>query len=280
MAEFKGTYEAHDGLKIFYRAFPAKKPKAGIVLAHGLGEHSGRYAPVVDVLGPLGYSFWMVDHRGHGKSEGARGHVLQFDHYLKDLQNMVELAGKEIGPNKKLYLLGHSMGGLIAISFALKNSKMLDGLIVSSPALGMRVKVPLIKEKLGLLMSNIWPSLSMGNELDTSKISHDSQVVQDYENDPLVHDRVTARWFTEFLAAMKNAQDNAAQLRLPILMQVAGDDHLVDTPSSRAFFDKLNEKDKTLHDYESLYHELYHETDSDRQQVLADLKAWLEDHVT
>ena len=270
-----GSLLSRDGLQLFYRKYESQNPVGGVVLAHGLGEHSGRHEPLARFLFSKGFSFWAIDHRGHGKSGGKQGHVASFDQYIMDLQIVVELARQELGKEKKLFLIGHSMGGLIAINFAIGFGKLIDGLVVSSPALGMTVKVPFLKEKLGKFMSNILPGLTLSNELDKEKISHDREVVMEYDNDPLVHDKVSARWFTEFMASMEKANNRAGKIDVPVLMQVAGDDYLVNAPASKEFFSKLSVKDKTLHFYDGLYHEVYNEKREDREKVLNDLVAWL-----
>lgn len=170
---------------------------------------------------------------------------------------------------------GSQYGGLIALMFAIQNPNKIDGLIVSSPGLGMKVKVPGFKVVMGKLMSAIWPSLSLGNELDSSKISRDKEVVAKYDHDPLRHGKVSARWFTEFLATMEKAHRLAPAMKLPILMQIAGNDHLVDAQASKTFFEKLGVKDKTLHVYDGLYHEIYNELEPDRKKVLDDLENWI-----
>jgi len=179
----------------------------------------------------------------------------------------------------KVFLLGHSMGGLIALYFALRFPRLIDGVVASSPALGIAVKVPAIKSVLGKVMSAVWPGLSLGNELDATKISHDSDVVRAYEDDPLVHDRVTARWFTEIMSAMETTNQLSPRMEVSILMQVAGDDHLTDVQSSKAFFERLELEDKTLRVYDGLYHEIYNEPPDKRAPVLADLEKWLEGHI-
>ena len=125
----------------------------------------------------------------------------------------------------------------------------------------------------------MWPGLLLGNELDATKISRDESVVKAYQDDPLVHDRVSARWFTEILSAMEAVNRQASRMQIPVLMQVAGDDHLVNAQSSRQFFENLTVADKTLHMYDGLYHEIYNELDDQRQKVLGDLEAWLENHL-
>lgn len=266
---------ADDGISIFYRNYPADPERGRLVIAHGLGEHSGRYVNVIERLQPLGFSIWVPDHRGHGKSGGKRGHISNFMQFLLDLHRLVELAGRDLSENQKCFLLGHSMGGLIALRYVQQHPQHVDGLVVSSPALGMIVKIPLIKSLLGSMMSRIWPGLTLGNELDSGKISHDPDAVSAYENDPLVHDRVSARFFTEFLGAMQTVHQQASLLRAPVLMQLAGDDHLVNAASSKQFYRKLETPDKTLHVYEGFYHEIYNETQDRREAALQDLEDWL-----
>lgn len=273
------TFACHDGVSIFYRQIRAIDERARLVIAHGLGEHSGRYANVVNRLLPANYSLWIPDHRGHGQSGGKKGHVMNFEQYLLDLRLMVEMARGDLPEGRKIFLLGHSMGGLIALYFALQNPELIDGVIASSPALGMAVKVPVVKNVLGKVMSFIWPGLLLGNELDATKISRDESVVKAYQNDPLVHDRVSARWFTEILSTMEAVNRQAARIQVPVLMQVAGDDHLVNAQSSKQFFENLAVADKTLFMYDGLYHEIYNELDDQRQKVLGDLEAWLENHL-
>ncbi len=277
--ETTGEYAGSDGVRIFYRHFPAEFEKARLVIAHGLGEHSGRYGNVVERLHPRGISIWAPDHRGHGQSDGKRGHILNFMQYLTDLKAMVELARAGMPDNCNCFLLGHSMGGLIAIYHAQRFSELVDGVVASSPALGMAVKVPAVKKILGSFLSYLWPSLTMGNELDAGKISHDQNVVSAYQNDPLVHDRVSARFFTELVAAMETVHRQIASLEVPILMQVAGDDYLVDARTARRFFEKLNTRDKTLYVYENLYHEIYNELEEQREKALTDLEDWLAERI-
>jgi len=275
LAEKTGTFAAADGVKIFFRHFAAETEKARLVIAHGLGEHSGRYGNVVERLVSKGFSVWLPDHRGHGQSEGKRGHVLNFMQYLTDLKSMLELARAGMIDGCKCFLLGHSMGGLIALYYAQRFDEHIDGIVASSPALGMVIEVPAAKKILGSFMSYLWPSLTMGNELDAGKISHDPDVVSGYQNDPLVHDRVSTRFFTELMSAMETVNQQVASLKVPVLMQVAGDDHLVNARISKQFFEELPTPDKTLQVYEGLYHEIYNELEGQRETVLTDLEDWL-----
>jgi alpha-beta hydrolase superfamily lysophospholipase len=221
-------FEADDNLTIFYRHRPADNEVARMVIAHGLGEHSGRYTHVIDVIVNLGISVWAIDHRGHGQSEGKRGHIESIDQYLVDLQKLINIAKTDMPAEMKFFLLGHSMGGLIVLNSVEKYPEIADGVIASSPGLGSGMKVPLIKGTAAKILSRLWPALTFDNELDSSFLSHDKQVVKAYDNDPLVHRNITARWFTEFFNAMEQTKSDASKITMPVLMQVAGDDRLFD----------------------------------------------------
>jgi len=277
--ESTGTITGEKGNDIFYRIFPASDEKARLIIAHGLGEHSGRYGNLFERLIPAGLSVWALDFCGHGQSQGKRGHIDTFDQFILDLKKLVKKCRNDAPRGKKIFLLGHSMGGLIAMRYCQRFSDTIDGVVASSPGLGMKVQVPAVKNFMGKLMSSIWPGLSMGNELDAEKISHDKDVVRAYLDDPLVHDRVTARFFTEFLSAMEAANLNVSGIEIPVLMQVAGNDHLVDAQASKNFFTRLETEDKTLHVYDTLYHEIYNETRAEKDAVIDDLEKWLTTHV-
>ena len=274
--EKTGTLKSPDGLNLFYRSYRAEKERARLIISHGLGEHSGRYANVVERFLPQGVSIWAMDLRGHGKSEGRRGHILSFDDYINDLKSMVDDARKGIPEGMQCLLLGHSMGGLVALGFALKFPDLINGVIISSPLLGIATEVPFLKRVLGKLTSSLLPALTLRNGLDTDKLSHDPAVVRAYVDDPLVHDKVSARWFTEILTTMEKVMGSAVRFKVPILMQLAGDDCLTDVNASKRFFDGLTLEDRVLHVYEGRYHEIYNEREDLRATPMEDLSRWAE----
>ena len=276
LPETTGEFVSPDGIKIFYRQYQAESERARMVLSHGVGEHSGRYGNVIERVLPKGFSVWAPDHRGHGQSGGKRGHVLNFVQYLTDLRLTVELAKKDMPGEMPCFLLGHSMGGLIALDFAQHYPELIDGGVASSPCLGMVIEIPAVKKVLGSFMSYVWPGMTMGSGLDATKISRDENVVSVYKNDPLVHDRVSARFFTELLAAIESVNQQASALNVPVLMQVAGEDYLVNADSSKHFFEKLTLQDKTLHVYDDMYHEIYNAPQDQKGRVLDDLETWLD----
>ena len=278
-SESNGSFTGSADVPIFYRHIRATPERGRILIAHGLGEHSGRYQHVMKRLLKKGLSVWALDHRGHGQSGGKKGHILTFDHFIEDLQQMMKIVRKGMPENIKCFLLGHSMGGLIVLNYTEKHPHMIDGVIASSPGLAPADRIPLIKGTAGRIMSRIWPPMALKNEVDSRFLSHDSTVVSDYDNDPLVHPWITARWFTEYVDAMADTIRSAPSIKSPILMQVAGDDHLVAPEASQKFFGSLTLSDKTFHFYEGLYHEIYNEAPKDRERVLADLEQWMDAHI-
>ena len=270
----EGTFASKDGTEIFYQHWSVPKPKAVLAVAHGLGEHSGRYGNVVELLNPLGYSVWALDHRGHGRSEGKRGHVMRFAEFLEDLGQFLDLVRTK--EPAKLFLMGHSMGGLIADSFALSRPQGIAGLVSSSAALKLRLEVPKLKAMVGRKLSDLWPGLAMGNGLKPTDLSHDGRVVKAYIEDPLVHDRVTARFFTEFTGQMTWALQHAPDLRMPCLIVHGGDDPIVSPEGSRQFYETCGSADKQLKIYDGFYHESFNEIKKDLP--LGDLSAWLDAH--
>lgn len=272
-AHFKGN----DGTILFLRKFIPQKERFRVVISHGLGEHSGRYGHVVDTLCPMGACLWIHDHRGHGLSQGKRGHVNDFDEYVQDLRTLIEMARMDQAHPAPLLLLGHSMGGLITLVFAGQYPRHVDGLIVSSPLLGVQTPPSPILSAIARTMSMILPTLPLDNKLDPAHISHDRAEVAAYVQSEEVHSKISARWFTQCMTAIKETGGSAGAIKVPILMQIAGADRLVSAPAALAYYDKLRVGDKTLYHYENLYHEIYNEKLPDREKVLADLKRWVAD---
>jgi len=276
MEHREGEFKGRGGVRIWYQVWRPEAPKAVVALAHGLGEHSGRYRNVVDWLVPRGYAIYALDHRGHGRSGGRRGHLDRFSDYLDDLQQCIGLAAEQ-EPGRPLFLLGHSLGGIIALAYAIERPQGLRGVIASSPGLRRRFDVPPLKLFLGNLMSRIWPAFTQRSGLPASGLSHDPQVALDYLGDKLVHDLVSARLFSEITKAGDGVLAHAGDLHLPCLLLQGADDPIVDPQGTREFYDRAGSADKTLHLYPGFYHEGFNEVGKERP--LGDLSAWLDAHL-
>ena len=269
----EGSFEGARGTQIFYQTWkPSGKAKAIVVIAHGIGEHSTRYTHVAEHLTRFGFTAWALDHRGHGRSGGKRGHVESFDDYLTDVGQMIRIA-KDHHPGIKTFLVGYSLGGLIAAYFAEKHPSELDGLIASGPALREKMKVPAVKVFLAKTLSGIMPTFTNNTGLDPNLLSHDKEVVRKYVEDPLVHKVVTARWFTEYRRAQNETMQGAEKLTMPCLIIQGGADGIVDPSATNEFFKKIKSSDKTLKVYEGFYHESMNEVG--KESVLGDLDTWL-----
>lgn len=260
-----------DGCRLFVRDDAPSGPRRGsLLLMHGLGEHAGRHAQVARFFTTRGFAVRRYDHRGHGHSDGARGDVPDSGTLLADAQAVLD--DWQLTPDEGLpILLGHSMGGLLAARFAVERRTALSALVLSSPALGLRLGSG--QRLLLKVMQAVAPGLTLPNGLPARFLSHDAAVVHAYLADPLVHDRISARLLGAMLEAIEVAQQGAASLEVPTLLLVSGDDKLVDPAGSEAFFRRLPAGKAVQHVYPRLYHELFNEIES--APVFADLEHWL-----
>lgn len=264
---------AADGTKLHVTDYmlPAAQARGSIVLMHGLGEHSGRYRHLAGFFNECGLSVRAYDHRGHGRSQGKRGDVINGDPMLQDAQIVIDdFATRYTEPP---FLFGHSMGGLFATRFALARLSPLRGLILSSPALALRLSA--FQGKLLKVLHRLTPSLGVPNGLSPTFLSHDAKVVAAYKADPLVHSRISARLLQSMLSSIDYCQSHAGSLALPTLMLVGGDDRLVDPAGSRQFFARTPPGVAQMHVYDGMYHEIFNEPDVERP--LGDLKTWLDE---
>lgn len=264
---------AADGTMLYVADYvvPAAQVRGSVVLMHGLGEHSGRYRQLAGFFNECGLSVRTYDHRGHGRSQGKRGDVINGDPMLQDAQIIIDDFSARY--SQPPFLFGHSMGGLFAARFALSRLSPLRGLILSSPALSLRLSSA--QERLLKIMHRLAPSIGLPNGLSASMLSHDWSVVAAYKTDPLVHGRISARLLRSMLSSIDYCQSRAGALSIPTLMLVAGDDRLVDADGSREFFAHAPSGMAELHVYDAMFHEIFNEVDA--QRPLADLKTWVEE---
>jgi lysophospholipase len=257
---------------------PAGAPRAGILLLHGFGEHAARYDALGRYLAGRGFLIIAPDARGHGKSGGRRGHVLRFDQYLDDLDALMRRV-RSSEPLEDWFVLGHSMGGLVALRYMLRSHDRYRGLIVSNPLLGLAVKVPVVKGLVGKLLSSVWPTLTMGNEIDPDHLSRDTSVGRAYMADPLVHHQVSTRWFTEMLDAVARTHAEAVTgIQAPTLFLLSTQDRIADASAARQLYDRLSCRSKELKVYEGLYHEIFNELE--REAIFADVAGWLDQQLS
>lgn len=269
-------FKSHDHHRLYYHVYPAKNPKAVLLFVHGLNEHSGRYLNPIRYFSPRGYSLYLFDHRGHGKSDGLRSYVDGFGTYLKDLDEFVRLVARE-EKGKKIFMVGHSMGGQVVINYVGQFKNSVAGFLTSSANIEMAVKIPWIKKTVGLALSKFVPRFTVTNEIDPKWISRDKEVVRAYKKDPLVSQKITLKLASEIIDNQKGILKLAESIRLPGLIMHAGDDHICHPDGSKKFFRKLASTDKALKIYDGFYHELFNEIG--KEKVFADMDHWLENHL-
>lgn len=277
------TFPTADGklnlFSVHHHPLKWDSPRA-LVVMHGLGEHSGRYLHVAHYLQNTVGSVYCFDHRGHGRSSGLRGHIDRFDDYVDDaalaIRRLDEQLKKRFG-SSEIHLLAHSMGGLVALrALFLYPDLPLYSTTVTSPLLGVRVKIPAPKRIAAQVLSRVWGSLHMSNEVDPTLLSHDPEVGLVYVRDRLVHRKGTPRFYTELMAALSDTNLRESGLKVPLQMLVSLQDEIVDSDATLNFFRDLKFREKQLKTYPGFYHEAMNEVG--KEQVFEDIRAWILSH--
>ncbi len=277
MKNTKGKFTGVGDLELFYQAWlPERKPRAIVVIVHGVNEHCGRYMNLVKALVLKGFGFYGFDLRGHGRSQGQRGHINHFSEYREDLRTFVELVRKK-QPRVPVFLFAHSLGGLIGADFLERLPSVVDGAIISGgPFEPAGVTKPLLVF-IAKTMSHIAPRMSFDLKLDPEVLSHDAADKAKRASDPLIDKMVSARWGTECMRTVDEVWTNTAAIHDPILIIHGEDDKLNTASGARKFFKKITFKDKTLHIYPHTYHEVHN--DFGWQTMAKDLEIWIKKHI-
>ena len=266
------SWRAEDGLELSGRFWaPVEGTRGLVALVHGHGEHCGRYGHVAAFFAEHGFAVAAMDQRGHGRSGGKRGHSPSYEHLMNDIAGLID-EGRRLAPDGPLILYGHSMGGAEVLNFVLRRKPAIAGTIVTGPLLRVAFEPPAWKITLGRGMQRVWPSLTQPTGLKPSDISRDPEVVRQYDEDPLVHDKMSARLFVDLMAAGEYALDHARQFPPPLFLAHGTADTLTSAEATREFGEAMGEG-CTLKLYEGWYHEVHNEPE--RQQFFDDLKAWL-----
>ena len=269
------SFTAHDGsnLAVMDWPLPSGAPSRGlVVIVHGLGEHAGRYDHVAERLNSWGFAVRSYDQHGHGESDGKPGALPSDTFLLDNLAELLDTSRRRMDPRLPLVLMGHSLGGLVAARLVSLNLRKVDGLVLSSPALDAGMNA--FQKLLVSVLPRLAPDLRVGNGLNAQYLSHDAGVVQAYRDDPMVHDRISARLARFIADAGPAVLASAPQWRVPTLLLFAGADHLVNPEGSRAFAAAAPPGVVSAHCFEGLYHEIFNEVD--REAVFERLKGWLD----
>lgn len=272
MKQQEFTWHTFDGYRLFaqnWLPYPEQTPQGVIAVVHGMGEHSSRYDEWAKRFAEQQFAVIAFDHRGHGRSEGKRGHIPSFESVLKDVDLLIEEA-KKTAAGKPVFLYGHSLGGNVVLNYIIRRKPLIKGTIASSPWLKLAFEPSKFKMKLGEWIQQVFPRFSQATDLDARYISRIPAEVDAYKNDPLIHDHITARMFSEVHKAGLYALEHARKSTPPLLIQHGTGDKITLAAASELFAQYAN---ATLKLWPDAYHELHH--DYHNEEVFAFVLQWL-----
>jgi alpha-beta hydrolase superfamily lysophospholipase len=266
-------------VNLYYQSWhPEGKVRAVLAIVHGLGGHGGLFGNVAQYLVSKNYAVYSLDLRGHGRSQGERGYINSWSEFRDDARTFLQAIATQ-QPGCPCFLLGHSMGSIVALEYVLRcptEASTLQGVIALAPALG-QVAISPFKLILARLLSQVWPRFTLNTGIDLSVASRDPEVLAAYAQDSLRHCRGSARLATQYLDTVTWIQEHAADWRLPLLILHGGADQVALPQGGYVFFQQVTILDKERREYPGVYHEIHN--DLNYQQMLADLENWLERHL-
>jgi alpha-beta hydrolase superfamily lysophospholipase len=270
------VYASFDGMKLSgYLWEPKESPRALINLVHGFGEYSERYNSWAMRFVEKGFAVHAIDNRGHGKSDGKRGHVNKHEEFLNDIDVLIK-ESKKLYPELPQFIYGHSMGGNIVSNYILKRENNFKGAILSSPWLKLSFTPSTLTIFFARILQKVYPKFTQKSTLDVKGISHDSKVIDAYIKDPLIHEKISAKMFFEIYNAGLWAIANLEKLTIPVLIQHGTGDNITSYKASKEFFENAKEKGKDIEykEWEGLYHELHNE--KEKEQIFEFVHSWIE----
>ncbi|TFF69216.1 MAG: alpha/beta hydrolase [Promethearchaeota archaeon] len=276
-----GYFEGRETRKLFYQSWrsESEQVKAYIIAIHGWGTHSDRISVPAEFLTDKGYDIFAFDLRGHWRNAGdSPGHIDSMDHIQKDIVLFSDLVKKEAG-GKKIFLMGHSFGGLISLIYAI-NHPGLNGIMVSSPLLKLKMELSIankLGKKLAKPLSKLSPTKMVSMEIDQNLLTSDLKILRKHISDDKKLEQISLRTAAELENSMKWAMNNADKLLCPIFIMQAGNDKLVEKTASKKFYEAIRYEDKQYKEYPGFLHELWNE--KGRVQVYRDMYIWLEKHL-
>jgi alpha-beta hydrolase superfamily lysophospholipase len=267
----EGTLNGAGGVELYWQRWAPSATRATVVLAHGVSEHSGRYGWTAEQLAARGYATWALDHRGHGRSKGARAYIDRMDNVVADLDQLVDMASD----GGTLFLLGHSFGGCVSLAYTARHEEKLDGLVLSAPLAALEAASP-VERVAARVLSAITPKLGVVG-IDSGDVSRDPGVVEDYDNDPLNYrGKLPARTVQEMASTIATFPETVARFRLPMLVMHGTGDTLVPPIATDMIEERAGAEDLTVIRYDGLYHEILNEPE--RERVIGDIADWLDAH--
>jgi alpha-beta hydrolase superfamily lysophospholipase len=276
----EGFFKASDGIKLHYFSKQVEQPKYQIIGVHGLGEHSGRYAWFADQIAADGGTCSFLDLRGHGLSEGSRGHSPSYAQLIDDLRKFVAL---EIQDQIPSFFFGHSLGGGLALSYALELSSssqsqnLLSGFIAASPLLRLSFEPPAWKLFLARILVQVWPGFRLDRGIDVVNLTRDEDIRAIYLADPLNHELVSAALTLGFLRSGEAALEHASDLQVPTLILHGEADQVTDWQASQEFALEAGDVAE-FQSFAGCRHELVNELN--REEVVDSITKWIQKEIS
>jgi alpha-beta hydrolase superfamily lysophospholipase len=273
-------FKGFDNSKLFLQTWENPKAQATVLITHGQAEHSDAYQRLVEgVTKHLDLHFIGWDLRGHGKSEGIRGYAADFNNYVFDYDCFVEEAMKlPLIKNKPIFILGHSMGGLIqSCALVEKKYTQFTAQILSSPLFGLELPVPVWKSSAADFVNKFIPKLTLGNEIKFDRLTRDLSVIREYEKDLYRHDKISTGVFLGIKREVEKIKSCGPEITLPTFLNISDHDPIISTKDAVEFFESIGSKDKTLKMIEGAKHELYNDTC--REEVFKAVADFLQKHI-
>jgi alpha-beta hydrolase superfamily lysophospholipase len=268
------SMKTRDGINLFAKQWrPDGKVKASIVLVHGLGEHIGRYEHVAEALTTAGYALTGSDLRGHGKSDGIRGYSTSNKAVMDDIEQTIKIAQADF-PGVPTFLYGHSLGGNLVLYYSLTRKPEIQGVIATSPGLGVAKPLPPALLILTRMLYRLAPSVKINNTLDTAGLSRDPEVERKYLSDPLVHPFISPRLALDMFNNGDYCMEHAAEFPLPLLLMQGTGDRLVSPEKTRRFALAAPMDKVTYKQWDGFYHELHNEPE--KADILKVMVSWLD----
>jgi acylglycerol lipase len=278
MTSFDFDWATSDGLALRGKGWmPSQPPRAIVALVHGFAEHVGRYGAVAEAFAQLQVAFIGFDLRGHGRSDGQRGHSPSFSNYMEDMREFLSLVVDRL-PGLPIYLYGHSAGGNLVLNYTLRYTPdYVQGVIATSPWLRLAFQPPASKIWLAKVASLLYPAFAEKSNLDPAHLSSDPEVGRAYVADPLVHGSISAGAFSGIVQAGARALREAGQWAKPLLLMHGTADQVTSSQASEQFAAAVPGQWATLKLWPQGRHELHNEVF--RAEVIAAMTAWLADQL-
>jgi alpha-beta hydrolase superfamily lysophospholipase len=267
-----GFINSKDHLRLYWQSYSPRQPRATVAVLHGYGDHGGRYQPLVEKLVEGGFATSLLDFRGHGQSDGRRGHIDAFQEYLDDLDAFVAKLRAD-APDRKLFVVCHSHGALIATRWALERPRAVDGFVMSAPYFRLAFRPSPLKIVSAKMLGKVVPWLPVPTGIAIADLSRDEELQRRTEADPLYNRSATPRWFDEALRTQIEVLRRASEFAAPVLVVSPGADRVADSRAARQFFEAAASKDKEFKTYDGYRHEPFNEVGGERP--IGDAVAWI-----